>query len=149
MKSVEIKAIDQSDFAVWLVLWKGYLKFYKADIPDSVTSETWDRFLNPAEPMNAALAIVDGKPQGLVHWIYHRSTWTTGNYCYLQDLFVSDEARGGGIGRALIEHVYAQAQQHGASRVIWLTHETNQNAMQLYDRIAERSGFVQYRKLLS
>ena len=149
MQSVEIKAIDQSDFDVWLLLWKGYQQFYKVDIPESVTSQTWERLLDPAEPMHAALAIVDGKSLGLVHWIYHRSTWTTGNYCYLQDLFVSGEARGGGIGRALIEHVYAKAQQCGASRVHWLTHETNQNAMQLYDRIADRSGFIQYRKLLT
>ena len=81
-----------------------------------------------------------------MHSIYHRSTWTTGDYCYLQDLFVADDARGGGVGRALIEHVYAEARRRGASRVYWSTHESNHNAMQLYDRIAERSGFIIYRK---
>lgn len=149
MQPVEIKAISQSDFDIWLPLWKGYQQFYNVAIPSSVTSQTWDRFLDPEEPMHAALAIVDGKELGLVHWVYHRSTWTTGNYCYLQDLFVSGEARSGGIGRALIAHVYDEAKQCGASRVYWLTHESNQNAMQLYDRIADRSGFIQYRKLLS
>ncbi|MDG0800885.1 GNAT family N-acetyltransferase [Pectobacterium polaris] len=149
MQPVELKAIDQSDFDAWLFLWKDYQQFYNVNIPESVTSQTWERLLTPAEPMNAALAIVDEKPLGFVHWIYHRSTWTTGDYCYLQDLFVSGESRGGGIGRALIEHVYAEAKQCGASRVYWLTHESNQNAMQLYDRIADRSGFLQYRKLLA
>jgi GNAT superfamily N-acetyltransferase len=86
---------------------------------------------------------------GLVHSIYHRSSWTTGDHCYLQDLFVADDARGGGIGRALIEHVYADAKRRGASRVYWLTHESNHNAMQLYDRIADRSPFIQYRKLFA
>lgn len=148
MSSVTIKVIDNSDFDRWLPLWKGYQQFYEVDIAQSVTSETWKRFLEPAEPMNAALAIVEGQAVGMVHWIYHRSTWTTGDYCYLQDLFVTDDQRGKGIGRALIEFVYADAQRHGASRVYWLTHESNQNAMQLYDRIANRSGFVQYRKLL-
>jgi hypothetical protein len=86
---------------------------------------------------------------GLVHSIYHRSTWTTSDYCYLQDLFVAAEGRGGGIGRALVEHVYADAKRRGASRVHWLTHESNQNARQLYDRIADRSEFIQYRKLFA
>jgi GNAT superfamily N-acetyltransferase len=85
----------------------------------------------------------------LAHSIYHRSAWTTSDDCYLQDLFVADDARGGGVGRALIEHVYADARRRGASRVYWLTHESNQNAMQLYDRIADRSAFIQYRRLFA
>ena len=149
MQSVEIKAIDQDDFDIWLPLWKGYQRFYKVDIPESVTLETWARFLDPIEPMHAALAMVGEQPSGLVHSIYHRSAWTTGDYCYLQDLFVSEHARGSGVGRALIEHVYENARRRGASRVYWLTHESNHNATQLYDRVADRSGFIQYRKLFA
>ena len=93
--------------------------------------------------------MVSEQALGLVHSIYHRSTWTTGHYCYLQDLFVADDARGRGIGRALIEHVNADARHRGVSRVHWLTHESNHNAMHLYDRIANRSGFIQYRKLFA
>jgi GNAT superfamily N-acetyltransferase len=96
--------------------------------------------------VQAALAMMGEHVFGLVHWIYHRSTWTTGDYCYLQDLFVTADARGGGIGRALIEHVYADTKRRGVSRVHWLTHETNYAGMRLYDSIGERSGFVQYRK---
>jgi hypothetical protein len=99
--------------------------------------------------MHAALAMVGEQALGLVHTVYHRSAWTTGDYCYLQDLFVADDARGRGIGRALIEHVYADAKGRGAARVHWLTHESNHNAMRLYDRIADRSGFIQYRKLIA
>jgi len=146
MQSVEIKAIANNDFDIWLPLWKGYQQFYEVDIPESVTLKTWARLLDPVEPMRAALAMVGEQALGLVHSIYHRSTWTTGDYCYLQDLFVADDARGGGVGRALIEHVYAEARRRGASRVYWSTHESNHNAMQLYDRIAERSGFIIYRK---
>lgn len=146
MQSLEIKAIANSDFDVWLALWKGYQRFYEVDIRDSVTLETWARLLDPLEPMCAALSMAGGRALGLVHSIYHRSTWTTGDYCYLQDLFVADDARGGGVGRALIEYVYAEARRRGASRVYWSTHESNNNAMQLYDRIAERSGFIIYRK---
>jgi len=146
MQSVEIKAIGRYDFDIWLPLWKSYQQFYKVDIPESVTLKTWARFLDPVEPVHAALATVDEQALGLVHSIYHRSTWTTGDHCYLQDLFVADDARGSGIGRALIEHVYAHAKRRGASRVHWLTHQSNHNAMRLYDRIADRSEFIQYRK---
>lgn len=149
MQSVEIKAIENNDFDIWLPLWKGYQRFYEVDIPESVTLKTWARFLDPVEPMYAALAMVGEQAFGLVHSIYHRSTWTTGDYCYLQDLFVADDARGSGIGRALIEHAYADARRRGASRVHWLTHESNHNAMQFYDRIADRSSFIQYRKLFA
>ena len=145
---LEIRPLGTADHAAWLPLWQGYQRFYKTEIPAETTAVTWQRFLDPAEPMNAALAWRNGEAVGLVHFIYHRSCWTVGDYCYLQDLYVAEGVRGGGIGRQLIEHVYAAARAAGASRVHWLTHETNTDAMQLYDRIADRSGFVQYRKIL-
>ncbi|BDC45185.1 GNAT family N-acetyltransferase [Paraburkholderia terrae] len=146
MQSIEIRALDIADFDIWLPLWKNYQRFYQVDIPEAVTLETWARFLDSREPMYAALAIAGEQALGLVHLIYHRSTWTSGNYCYLQDLFVTDNARGRGVGRALIEHVFSEARRNGTPRVHWLTHESNDNAMQFYDRIVDRSGFVQYRK---
>jgi len=149
MQSVEIKAIENNDFDIWLPLWKGYQRFYEVDIPESVTLKTWARLLDPVEQMHAALAMVGEQAFGLVHSIDHRSTWTTDSYCYLQDLFVAHDARGSGIGRVLIEHVYADAKRRGVSRVYWLTHESNHDGMRLYDRIADRSGFIQYRKLIA
>ena len=92
-------------------------------------------------------AYVDGKLTGIVHYLYHRSCWTIGNYCYLQDLFVASESRKLGLGRALIEAVYKVAKEEGASRVHWLTHATNTTARALYDTLAESAGFIQYRKL--
>jgi GNAT superfamily N-acetyltransferase len=142
-----IRPVNQADFKNWLPLWKGYQLFYKADISEETTSVTWARFLDAAEPMHCAVAEVDTKLIGLVHYIAHRSCWTIGDYVYLQDLFVDTSTRGLGVGRALIEFVYAKAEESGASRVWWLTHETNTEAMLLYDRIADKSGFVQYRKL--
>ncbi|MFZ6647404.1 GNAT family N-acetyltransferase [Undibacterium sp. TJN25] len=146
MKSVEIRGIESKDFDIWLPLWKGYQRFYEVDISEHVTLETWKRFLAPTEPMHAALAMIGEQVVGLVHSIYHRSAWTMNDDCYLQDLFVASGGRGLGVGRALIEHVYADAKRHGASRVYWLTQESNHNAKQLYDRIADRSGFIHYRK---
>ncbi len=149
MSTLSIRAITAADHAAWLPLWLGYQRFYKAVISDETSAITWQRFLDGSEPINAALAWQGDKAVGLVHFIYHRSTWTVGNYCYLQDLYVDEGIRGGGIGRQLIEHVYQQAKAAGASRVHWLTHETNTDAMHLYDKVADRSGFVQYRKLFS
>lgn len=143
----DIRAIEPGDRPAWLPLWQGYQAFYKVDLPEEASAATWDRLNDPAEPVGGALAWREGVAVGLVHHIRHRSCWTVGDYCYLQDLFVAETARGVGLGRALIEHVYAVARAAGCSRVHWLTHETNTDAMMLYDRIADRSGFVQYRKI--
>ncbi|MGB4072434.1 N-acetyltransferase family protein [Pseudomonas sp.] len=144
--SIEIRPVTHADHAAWLPLWQGYLDFYQSELPAAVSAMTWQRFLDPSEPTHAALAWHDGQALGLVQWIFHRSNWLVEHSCYLQDLFVSPGLRGTGVGRLLIEHVYAQAREAGAAKVHWLTHESNSTAMQLYDRIAERPGFVQYRK---
>ena len=144
---IAIRVIGSGDRAAWLPLWQGYQAFYKVALPEEATACTWARLLDPAEPVDGALAWRGADAVGLVHHIRHRSAWTVGDYCYLQDLFVAPGTRGGGIGRRLIAHVYAAAQAAGCARVHWLTHETNTDAMGLYDRIAERSGFVQYRKV--
>jgi GNAT superfamily N-acetyltransferase len=144
---MQVRLARPQDFAQWLLLWKGYQDFYNVGIPAAVTELTWSRFQDPAEPMHCAVAELDGRLTGMVHYIFHRSCWTAGDYCYLQDLFTSSDSRGKGMGRALIEHVYAKATEANAPRVYWLTHETNHKAMLLYDRIAEKSGFLQYRKV--
>lgn len=149
MKAVEIKMVEGTDYDAWLPLWKSYQKFYGVDIPEAVTLVTWERFLDPGEPMHAALAMMGERAVGLVHSIFHRSSWDLRDHCYLQDLFVADVSRGSGVGRALIEHVYGEAERRGLSRVYWLTHETNHNASLLYDQVADRSGFIHYRKLFA
>ena len=113
-----------------------------------MTDTTWARLHDPAEPMHGLGAYLDQRLIGIVHYLYHRSTWTIGPYCYLQDLFTAKEARGQGVGRKLIEAVYDLARKDGASRVYWLTHETNDTARALYDQLADRPGFIQYRKIL-
>ena len=148
MTAITVRPLEPGDHAVWDPLWRGYLTFYQTAIADDVRAITWARLLDPAEPMKGGLALRDGVAVGLVHHIRHRSCWTVGDYIYLQDLYVDVQLRGGGVGRALIEFVYAYARANGCSRVHWLTHETNLDAMKLYDRIADRSGFVQYRKIL-
>ena len=144
--NLQVLPLSRDHHAAWLPLWLGYQAFYKADIAPEVTEVTWTRLLDPGEPIGAALAWDGSRAVGLVHHIRHRSCWTTGDYLYLQDLFVSPDSRGAGVGRKLIEHVYGLARDQGCARVHWLTHETNTAAMLLYDRIAERSGFVQYRR---
>jgi GNAT superfamily N-acetyltransferase len=145
---IQVTPLSEHDFAIWQPLWQGYQDFYEVQIPQATRLVTWQRILDPAEPVFGALAMADGNALGLVHWIFQRSCWTVEDSCYLQDLYVSPQQRGSGVGRQLIEHVYGQAKAAGSSRVHWLTHETNSTAMQLYDHIAQRSGFVQYRKQL-
>ena len=145
--SLTIRLATPADHLAWLELWRGYQAFYRVDIDPATTAMTWQRLLDEGEPMWCAVAEIEGKLAGIVHYLTHRSTWTTGDYCYLQDLFVDPGLRAQGIGRTLIHHVYERAAAMDCSRVWWLTHETNTDAMKLYDRVADRSGFVQYRKL--
>jgi GNAT superfamily N-acetyltransferase len=144
---IQIRPFRSGDREAWEPLWQGYLTFYKSTVPPEVTDTTWRRLNDAAEPIHGLAAVLDDRIVGIVHYIFHRSTWTTGNYCYLQDLFTVEEARGRGAGRALIEAVYERAEAEGASRVYWLTHETNTSAQALYDKLATRSGFIQYRKV--
>lgn len=145
--NIEIRPLRFDERAPWEPLWKGYQAFYEVVIPDETTDVTWARLHDPAEPMYALGAYVDRRLCGIAHYLLHRSCWTVGNYCYLQDLFVAEAARNLGIGRALIAAVEEHARRAGASRLYWLTHETNTSARALYDKLAERSGFIQYRKL--
>jgi GNAT superfamily N-acetyltransferase len=147
MNEITIRSLARTDRAGWEPLWQGYLAFYKTSVADEVTDLTFARFFDDAEPMHALVAEQDGKIVGIVHYIFHRSTWTKGPYCYLQDLFTREDARGGGVGRKLIEAVYERAKAQGASRVYWLTQESNATARALYDKLADRPGFIQYRKL--
>ena len=147
MAAFPIRPFAAADFDTWYGLWRGYQAFYEVDLPLATSRVTWQRILDPQEPMHGAFAIDGTRPVCIVHYIEHRSCWTIGNYCYLQDLFVDRSVRGRGAGRALIEHVYAHAKALGCSRVHWLTQESNHDARKLYDRIADRSGFIQYRKI--
>jgi GNAT superfamily N-acetyltransferase len=146
-----IRFVLPSDYAQWLPLWQGYNQFYGRSgdtaLPDNITRTTWARFLDDAEPVHALVAEDGGRLMGLAHYLFHRSTIAIESVCYLQDLFTAPQARGTGIGRKLIEAVYQQALLAGAGRVYWHTHQTNQTAQKLYDRLAEKSGFIVYRKL--
>ncbi|OOG42148.1 GNAT family N-acetyltransferase [Rhodanobacter sp. C05] len=151
-QNVAIRSVRQEDFPAWKLLWDGYNAFYGRSgptaLPADITPMTWSRFFDAYEPVHALVAESEGQLLGLAHFLYHRSTTQLGPSCYLQDLFTLDAARGKGIGRALIEEVCRRAREAGSPRVYWQTHETNATAMQLYDRVAEKSGFVVYRKLL-
>jgi GNAT superfamily N-acetyltransferase len=147
-----IRAVVPQDFERWLPLWDGYNAFYGRSgataLAGDVTAMTWSRFFDAYEPVHALIAESSGEMLGLAHYLFHRTTTAIAPLCYLNDLFTVEAARGKGVGRALIEAVYAHAQRVGSPRVYWQTHETNATARQLYDKVAERSGFIVYRKAL-
>jgi GNAT superfamily N-acetyltransferase len=150
MSNWTVRALRANERLKWQPLWQGYQDFYKVAIAPEITDLTWARLHDEAEPMHVlgAFGPEGERLVGIVHYIFHRSTWTAGPYCYLQDLFTVQQERGGGVGRALIEAVYAKAREAGASRVWWLTHEDNEPGRLLYDKVAECPGFIQYRKIL-
>jgi len=147
-----VRDLARGDRDAWRPLWDGYNAFYgragATALPEAITELTWERLFDPAEPVFALVAQRDDELVGLAHYIFHRTTTLQAPICYLNDLFTAPAARGGGVGRALIEAVYARARAAGSARVYWQTHETNAIAMRLYDEVADRSGFLVYRKEL-
>jgi GNAT superfamily N-acetyltransferase len=143
-----IRPIGDDERAAWEPLWRAYLTFYETTLEPTIIDTTWARLNDPAEPMFALGAYVNGKLTGITHYLFHRSAWSISDSCYLQDLYVAENARGSGLGRALIEAVAQKAREAGSSRLYWHTHESNRTAQMLYDKVATLSGFVQYRKNL-
>ena len=148
-QSLQIKPATAADRDAWMPLWQAYLTFYNTTLGDEVSESTGQRFMDPAEPPHLALAWQGDEAVGMVQTVIHRSNWSVGNSCYLQDLYVSPQVRGTGVGRQLIEHVYAHARALDCAKVHWLTQETNATAIRLYERIADRPGFIQFRNVLS
>lgn len=132
----------------WDPLWQGYLTFYEAELPHSITELTWQRFHNEQEPVFCIAAYDDDVMVGFTTYILHRSTWSKTSYCYLEDLFVDPSQRGKGVARDLIEHVRNAAQDRGCERLYWATRAGNKTAQKLYDTLADKTDFLQYRMKL-
>ena len=143
-----IRPIAQADYEGWRPLWDGYNAFYGRSGPtalaEDITNATWQKFFDEREPVHALVAEEGGRVAGIVHYLFHRSTNRKTDVCYLQDLFTLEALRGQGIGRRLIEAVYAEARKAGATRIYWHTHSGNVPARKLYDKVAKHQGFIVY-----
>jgi GNAT superfamily N-acetyltransferase len=145
--SVVIRPLARADEDAWRRLWTAYLRFYDSTVPEEVYATYFERLLgDDPQDYDCLLAEVDGRPVGLTHFVFHRHGWRIENVCYLQDLYADPEARGRGIGRALIEAVYAEADRRGCAQVYWMTQEFNTTARQLYDRIGVATPFIKYQR---
>lgn len=142
---LSLRPISLTDQSVWRELWTGYLAFYETSVEPEVYASSFNRLTDPdVTDYNGFIAWSGDEPLGLVHFIYHRHGWHIDPVCYLQDLYTAPAARGRGVGRALIEAVYAQADKDGAASVYWLTQEFNKGARRLYDQVAEVTPFIKY-----
>lgn len=146
---ITIRPLTASDKSRWEELWHGYLTFYEHPITAAQTAELWDRLMTPDHDPHCLVACADdGAVIGIVQYLFHGTTWTVRDKCYLQDLFVDPDARVGGAGRALIEAVYEKAAEADASEVYWMTQQFNSVGRVLYDRVGELTPFIKYRKLM-
>jgi GNAT superfamily N-acetyltransferase len=147
MGGMRIRALTASDYPGWLPLWQAYLRFYRGEVSDEVTSETFRRLSGRLGGLAGLVAEdADGGLTGLAHLVFHPSTWEARPYCYLEDLYVVPQARGSGVSRQLIDAVYAEADRRGAARTYWETQEYNGAARSLYDLVAHRTSFVVYER---
>jgi GNAT superfamily N-acetyltransferase len=137
---------EAKDEARWRELWAGYVKFYRAEVSEDITANTWKRILDKTSNIDTLVAERDGHVIGICNYLFHDSTWSTKQICYLQDLFVDPASRGGGAAKQLILACEEQAKAKGAFRIYWQTQEYNAAARSLYDTIVPRSSFIVYRK---
>lgn len=145
--TLTIRPLRRDDDADWRRLWRGYLAYYETTRPDEVYHAYFERLLGEdPQDFHGQIAELDGRPVGLAHYLFHRHGWRIENVCYLQDLYADPEVRGAGVGRALIEAVYAAADAAGAPYVYWLTQDFNFTARQLYDRIGRVTPFIKYER---
>jgi GNAT superfamily N-acetyltransferase len=145
--SITIRELAPGDRVQWEALFRAYIRFYREKVPDEVIEATWQRVLAQQDGFVGLVAEEpDGRLVGIAHLLFHRSTWSPTFYCYLEDLFVDIDTRRHGVGRALIEATYREADKRGATRTYWTTMGDNMTARRLYDRLAKLSGFVQYRR---
>jgi GNAT superfamily N-acetyltransferase len=144
---ITVRPLQRTDEAEWRRLWTAYLRFYDTELSEEVYRTHFARLLGD-DPQDFAgfLAEVDGRPAGLTHFLFHRHGWRVENVCYLQDLYADPDVRGRGIGRALIEAVYAEADRRGCPQVYWLTQTFNAEARKLYDRIGTATPFMKYQR---
>lgn len=141
---MNIRYVETGDFTDWQRLWLGFLAYHDVSLSTEHTQKVWQRLLNKSDPICALVAQIDGKIVGFTHFFFHRNTWSGGDYCYLEDLFVDQNIRARGVGRALIEAVGNVAREKGASKIYWNTHDDNDTARRLYDKIANLTDFIQY-----
>ncbi len=149
-RDLMIRPIRVQDRPVWGQLWTGYLSYYKTVLPEEVYATTFARLLSGAAgEFRGLLAVRNGVPVGLVHYLFHPGSWSAGDACYLQDLFTLPQARGTGVARALIRAVYTAADAGGAAPVYWFTQDFNATARRLYDRIGVLTPFMRYNRRFS
>ena len=146
--TIEVQQVSEVHKEGWLAMWQGYLTFYKEELPPQQTELTWKRLLDPAFNLHGFVAVHDGLVVGLTNYSWTNSTWDERANVYLEDLYVDENLRAGGIGRSLIDAVTRVARAQGSKRVRWITHNTNATARRLYDHVAQLSEFVIYDRVV-
>ena len=142
---IVVAPVKGEDYSKWLSYWLSYQEFYEVQLSEDTTNKTWQRFLDPNEDMYCAVAKKGQEILGFVHYVFHGSTWSVNEFCYLEDLFVAENTRGKNIGKHLIEYVNQKARENQCERLYWHTQEKNLTAQRLYDWIAEKPGVIEYR----
>jgi len=145
MAALHIRSLQAEDEREWRRLWTLYLDYYESTVPEDVYTTTFSRLLSgEANEFAGLIALLDGKPIGLTHYLFHRHCWKVENVCYLQDLVVDKDQRGTGVGRALIEEVYTKADEADCPSVYWMTQNFNEVGRRLYDRVGHLTPFIKY-----
>ena len=146
-QGVEVSAVREEEFETLLPLIAAYQGFYEvADVDNERNRHFFRRFIAPSEDGRLLAARDEGGViLGYCCLYWHFSSLAAQETVLMNDLFVAPEARGRGIGRALIEASAAVARERGAAWLEWATAPDNYTAQHLYDSMtSEKSTWLEY-----
>ncbi len=143
---LRIEPVAESQFETLLPMIAAYQGFYEAeDIRTDRNRSFFRRFIAPSDVGMLIGAWRGNELVGYVCLYWHFSSTKAAETVLMNDLFVSESARGRGVGRALIEAGAAVARERGAAQLQWSTAPDNHTAQRLYDSTgAARSEWVEY-----
>jgi GNAT superfamily N-acetyltransferase len=145
MDTIRVTRATQEDEADWMRLWGDWQRHMKGTVPAEVSGRSWQLALDPDSRLLILLARrSDGDAFGFATVSFAPFAWTGSDVAFLQDLFVSENARGQGAGEALLKAVYAEADDRGAAQVYWMVDETDETLQRFYARNAIRTPYLRF-----
>lgn len=136
MKETTIRFAQQQDIQDLIKLCELHAHYEQADYKIEGKVQKMNTHLFKAVPsLYCLVAIVNQKIVGYTTYMKQFSTWDTDFYIYMDCLFLTEDARGLGIGEKLIDRIKEEGRKLGCDLIQWQTPDFNKRAMKFYSRI--------------
>ena len=143
--TINVSRLEAADRAEWEVLYHGYAEFYQVPMNDQILDTVWGWIQDDGNPFFGLVAKDEsGKALGLMHCRQMPSPLRGALVGFLDDLFVSPDARGQGVVEKLYAALNQLGKQQGWPFIRWITAENNYRGRAVYDKLSEKTAWVTY-----